>query len=95
MFEAALWALPAAGLMAMLVMLYWCAPQFFDNLVFHGGKGSTLEMREFTETSLKALLAGAGFTDIRIYAEDYPPFGIVRAESWSLPIAAVEMTLPP
>jgi SAM-dependent methyltransferase len=62
--------------------------QVFENVVFHGGKGSTLEMREFTEKSLKALLAGAGFSGIRIYAEDYRPFGIVRSEAWSLPIAA-------
>ena len=62
--------------------------QVFENVVFHGGKGSTLEMREFTEDGLKGLLAGAGFSGIRIYAEDYRPFGIVRSESWSLPIAA-------
>jgi SAM-dependent methyltransferase len=62
--------------------------QIFENVVFHGGKGSTLEMREFTESALKTLLSGAGFTDIRIYAEDYRPFGIVRSEAWSLPIAA-------
>src|SRR5262249_37073890 len=62
--------------------------QVFENVVFHGGKGSTLEMREFTESSLKALLAGAGFSEIRIYAGDYRPFGIVHGEPWSLPIAA-------
>jgi SAM-dependent methyltransferase len=62
--------------------------QVFENVVFHGGKGSTLEMREFTEDGLKALLAGAGFSTVRIYAEDYRPFGIVRSEAWSLPIAA-------
>jgi SAM-dependent methyltransferase len=62
--------------------------QIFENVVFHGGKGSTLEMREFTEASLKALLRSAGFTDVHIYAADYPPFGIVRSEAWSLPIAA-------
>ncbi len=62
--------------------------QTFDDVVFHGGRGSTVEMREFTEQSLKALLAGAGFSDVRVYCEDYPLFGIVRAESWALPIAA-------
>jgi SAM-dependent methyltransferase len=62
--------------------------QFFEDVVFHGGKGSTLEMREFTESALKALLTGAGFSDVRIYAEDYRPFGIVHAEAWSLPLAA-------
>jgi len=66
--------------------------QFFENVVFHGGKGSTLEMREFTENSLKVLLTGAGFSEIKIYAEDYRPFGIVRSEAWSLPIAARKET---
>jgi SAM-dependent methyltransferase len=60
-----------------------------DDLVFHMGvTGPSLEMREYTESGLKTLLAGAGFTTVRIYGEDYPPFGIVRSESWSLPMAA-------
>jgi SAM-dependent methyltransferase len=62
--------------------------QFFDNVVFHGGKGSTLEMREFTESALQELLTGAGFSGVHIYAEDCRSFGIVRTEAWSLPIAA-------
>jgi hypothetical protein len=63
--------------------------QVFEKPVFHGSwDGSALEMREFTETDLKAMLAAAGFQDIHIYAEDYPPFGIFHAEAWSLPIAA-------
>ena len=64
------------------------ALQIFEDLVFHGGRGSTLEMREFNEDGLKALLTSAGFCDVRMCAEDYRPFGIVHAESWSLPIAA-------
>ncbi len=35
--EAALWALPAAGLMAVLVMLHWCAPTIFEQLVLPAG----------------------------------------------------------
>ena len=35
--EAALWALPAAGLMAVLVMLHWCAPAIFETLVLPAG----------------------------------------------------------
>jgi SAM-dependent methyltransferase len=62
--------------------------QVFENVVFHGGRGSTLEMREFTESSLKALLTSAGFGEVHIYAQDFRPFGIVRQEAWSLPIAA-------
>jgi len=65
------------------------AVQIFENPVFHlAASGPALEMREFSETSLKDLLAATGFTDVRIYAEDYPPFGIVHAEPWSLPLVA-------
>lgn len=63
--------------------------QVFENLVFHvAWGGAALEMREFSESDLKAMLAAAGFREVRLYSEDYPPFGIVRSESWSLPIAA-------
>jgi SAM-dependent methyltransferase len=63
--------------------------QVFENPIFHlGCSGRALEVREFSESALKALLADAGFPAIRIYSENYAPFGIVRAESWSLPMAA-------
>jgi SAM-dependent methyltransferase len=62
--------------------------QVFENLVFHGGLGATLEMREFSETGLRDLFAAAGFQSVRIFGEDYAPFGIVRNENCSLPFAA-------
>ncbi len=62
--------------------------QVFSDLVFHGGRGSTLEMRCFSEPGLRAALADAGFGYVRIHAEDYPEFGIVHQENWSLPVAA-------
>ncbi len=62
--------------------------QVFDDLIFHGGPGSTLEMREFSESALKSLLAAAGFTEVRIDGSDHPEFGILRRYSWSLPMAA-------
>ncbi|HWC97743.1 MAG TPA: methyltransferase domain-containing protein [Candidatus Sulfopaludibacter sp.] len=62
--------------------------QVFNDLIFHGGGGSTLEMREFSESALKTILAGAGFTSVRIDSDDHPEFGILRKYSWSLPIAA-------
>jgi SAM-dependent methyltransferase len=62
--------------------------QVFDDLIFHGGGGSTLEMREFSEAGLKQLLTSAGFTDVRIDSQDYSEFGIVRPQGWSLPVAA-------
>jgi hypothetical protein len=62
--------------------------EVFENLVFHGGDGSTLEMRVFTEPSLRALLQQVGFGSVHIATEDTPEFGIEQAVSWSLPIAA-------
>lgn len=62
--------------------------QIYDNLIFHGGDGSTVEMREFSETGLKTLLAAAGFSEVRIDTQDHPEFGIVQRHAWSLPIAA-------
>ena len=62
--------------------------QVFENLVFHGGGGSTLEMRRFTERDLRAILTGAGFSSVEIHGANYRPFGIVRTENWSLPMAA-------
>lgn len=61
--------------------------EVFENLVFHGGAGSTLEMRVFTEASLKEILAKAGFSSSRIASEDIPEFGVLHAETWSLPMA--------
>ena len=58
------------------------------DLVFHGGEGSTLEMRVFSEGGLKKLLHDAGFTDIRIAGGNHPEFGIHQNDPWSLPIAA-------
>jgi SAM-dependent methyltransferase len=60
--------------------------EVFENLSFHGGDGSTLEMRVFTETSLKEIIATAGFTSVHIAAEDVPEFGVLHGETWSLPL---------
>jgi hypothetical protein len=62
--------------------------QLFSGLVFHGGHGSTLELRCFDESTLRKALEDAGFAYVNIHAEDYPEYGIVHQESWSLPIAA-------
>ena len=61
--------------------------EVFENLSFHGGDGSTLEMRVFTEGSLREILTGAGFDEIRIAAQDVPEFGVCHSETWSLPMA--------
>jgi len=63
--------------------------QVFEKPVFHCGWAErALEMREFTERALQVMLVAAGFSEIRIYCEDCPEFGIVRSESCSVPIAA-------
>lgn len=63
--------------------------QVFENLNFHrSGEGKSLEMRVFSEQSLRDALAAAGFDKVKIYSANYKPFGIVPAESWSLPVAA-------
>ena len=61
--------------------------QTFENLVFHFAATPSLEMREFSEQGLKKLLAGAGFEEIRWHGDEYPPFGILWNEPWSLPFA--------
>ena len=35
--EATLWALPAAGLMTVVVILHWCAPEVFEDFVLPAG----------------------------------------------------------
>lgn len=60
----------------------------FGQLCFHGGDGSTLEMRLFCRDGLLAELAAAGFVDVHIAADAYLPFGIVWPEPWSVPIVA-------
>ena len=62
--------------------------EVFEDLVFHGGPGSTIEMRVFTEDSLRQNLLSAGFSSVRIASENIPEFGIEHAETWSLPIVA-------
>lgn len=53
----------------------------FEDLNFHGGPGSTLEMRVFSEKDLLANCRAAGFTKIAI-AQDYLPYGILW-EPWA------------
>lgn len=62
--------------------------EVFDELVFHGGRGSTLEMRIFGQDDLVNHLEKAGFV-VRFAGDPYPRFGIVWAVPWSLPLIAV------
>lgn len=60
----------------------------FDNLCFHGGPGTTLEMRLFSEASLISELVSAGFNDITIYSRPHLDLGIHWPNGCSIPIAA-------
>jgi SAM-dependent methyltransferase len=60
----------------------------FDNLVFHGGDGATLEMRLFAEHDILEHFSAAGFTDVRIRSEPDESAGIIWFEDWSLPLTA-------
>ena len=64
--------------------------QVFEELVFHGGHGSTLELRLFGEADLRNKLAAAGFARVEFAAAEYAPFGIAHRESWSLPVIAAK-----
>jgi SAM-dependent methyltransferase len=59
-----------------------------DDLVFHGGTGETLEMREFGITSLKQKLLGAGFRDVHLLTLDIPSHGILFDDDVSQPLVA-------
>lgn len=51
--------------------------QHFDNLVFHGGPGSTLEMRVFGEGDLLSMLSYVGFKSVEILEPIIPDIGYV------------------
>jgi SAM-dependent methyltransferase len=62
--------------------------QRFTDLVFHGGPGTTLEMRLFSRDALLREFARAGFGRVRVADEPYLPFGILWREPWSVPLVA-------
>lgn len=59
-----------------------------DNLIFHGGHGSTLELRLFCRADLESQLASAGFTHVSFLCEGNESFGIDFPSPCSLPILA-------
>jgi SAM-dependent methyltransferase len=60
----------------------------FNNLIFHGGEGETIEMRVFSESGLLKNLVNSGFKEIKILKEPFFEFGIYWPSLWSLPIIA-------
>ena len=63
------------------------AEQFRD-LVFHGGPGTTLEMRLFSLAALERHFEAAGFVDFRVHNEAAFEHGIFWLEPWSISISA-------
>ncbi len=50
--------------------------QEFSDLIFHGGPGETLELRDFALPDLLARLTAAGFTDVRVHREPHFEHGV-------------------
>ena len=59
-----------------------------DDLIFHGGSGATLEMREFGMTALESKLIGAGFREALFLTENLPPIGVFFDHDVSQPLIA-------
>jgi SAM-dependent methyltransferase len=60
-----------------------------DDLIFHGGFGTTLEMRQFTVPALQERLLASGFQSVRFLNEDVPELGILFDSDVSQPLVAL------
>ena len=62
--------------------------QVHKDLIFHGGPGTTVEMRFFGLRYLLQDLLNAGFVDIHVHTAPVPEYGIFPPHSQGLPITA-------
>ncbi|MGA2182751.1 MAG: methyltransferase domain-containing protein [Bryobacteraceae bacterium] len=62
--------------------------EVFEDPVFHGGPGTTLEMRLFSGADLVRRLEKAGFAKVEICRPTVREYGIIFQETWSLPMIA-------
>ncbi len=62
--------------------------QRFTDLRFHGGDGSTLELRYYAYRDLVRWLEDAGFTDITRHETNHPEWGIIHQDLRDLPLTA-------
>jgi SAM-dependent methyltransferase len=60
------------------------------DLVFHGGTGATLEMRQFTAAALHETLLASRFTNVRFFNENIPELGILFDHDVSQPLIAAK-----
>lgn len=64
--------------------------EIHTQLIFHGGPGNTLELRQFSLPDLIENLKSSGFKDIQVHNKPFWKYGIYMPESWSYPITAVK-----
>ncbi len=65
--------------------------EVFDNLTWHGGEGTTLEMRVYSEADLLQIISDTGFKEIKIWNEDFPENGILQShQGGSFVITAIK-----
>lgn len=62
--------------------------QVFNQLVFHGGEGATLEMRLFTLDALYNEFQKAGFHNVTVHGESVEEYGIYWDSGWGQPMTA-------
>lgn len=62
--------------------------EHFDNLVFHGGPGETLELRHFALNDVERHLRDAGFTTVEVFAQPDFEHGVYWQHAYSVPIIA-------
>jgi SAM-dependent methyltransferase len=60
------------------------------DLVFHGGEGATLEMRQFTAAALHEKLLATGFANPRFFNANVPEYGILFDQDVSQPLIAAK-----
>jgi SAM-dependent methyltransferase len=59
-----------------------------EDLLFHGGPGAVLEMRQFSPAELKRKLLGNGFRDVEFLTADVERYGVWLDEEVSQPLIA-------
>lgn len=62
--------------------------ELHTKLAFHGGPGTTLEMRVYSRQAVLRHLQDAGFVDVTVMEDPYLEAGIIHKHLWSLPILA-------
>lgn len=62
----------------------------YENLVFHGGPGTTLEMRVFCRNDITQKFKDSGFQAFEYFDSDVSQYGILHKVNWSLPILAIK-----